>query len=131
MAKDYSKFAAELYRDLLLFFAVVFFTCVVGVIELLPELEKINGLFSWSWLALTVLYFGLVVGIEYSMDRCFWLYRRNKDVGKKSGYGFVYPELEGWVQRVFRKIVYLEGVLIVGITIEFIILYLVKIGMLH
>ena len=128
MAKDRGQFAAELYRELLLFFAVVFFTCVVGIIELLPELEKTNGLFSWSWLAISVLYFGLLLGIDYSLDRCFFLYKQNKTFGGE--FGFNFPGLEGLVQKIFRKINYLELSLVTIITLEFVFLYIVKIGLL-
>lgn len=127
MAKD-KKFVAELFRDLLLFFAVIFFTCVVGIIGLLPEFEETNGLLSWSTIVISVLYFGLLVGIDYSLDRCFFLYKQNKAYGGE--FGFKYPELEGLL-KIFKETKYLEGLLITGITVVFFLLFLVKIGILH
>ena len=57
------------------------------------------------------------------------LYKLNKIFGGK--FGFNYPELEGLVKKIFKKTEYLDGFLIVGITFVFIMLYLVKLGVLH
>ena len=129
MVEEYQKLSAEFFREMLLFFAVIFFTCVVGIIELLPEFEKTDGLLSWSTMVISVLYFGLLIGIDYSLDRCFWLYKQNKVRG--GIFGFKYPELEGLVQKIFKKLEYLEWFLIVAITLVFFLLYLVEIGILH
>lgn len=58
---------ADFLKDFILFFAVLFFTCVVGIIELLPEFETVNGLFTWSWFAISFLYFSLLLGVDYSV----------------------------------------------------------------
>ena len=128
MTENYRKHWAEFYREILLFFAILFFTCVVGIIELLPELEKINGLLSWSCLALSSLYFGLVIGVDYSLDRCFLLYKQNKAYGGK--FAFVYPELEVYVKKIFKKVEILEGFLLVIVSLVLVLLYFVKIGLL-
>lgn len=122
---------AVFYREVMIFFAVLFFTCVVGLIELLPQLEKPNGLLSWSWLLMSSLYFVLVVGIDYSLGKCFWLYRENRAFREKLHVGFYYPDIEFLVQKIFKKLKYLEGFLIAVITLFYILLYLVKIGILH
>jgi len=122
---------AAFYREFMIFFAVLFFTCMVGLIELLPQLEKPNGLLNWSWLLMSSLYFGLVIGIDYSLEKCFWLYRVNRTFRETINVGFYYPDIEFLVQKIFKKLKYLEGFLIAVITLFFILLYLVKIGILH
>lgn len=122
---------AVFYREILIFFAVLFFTCVVGIIELLPQLEEINGLLSWNWLLISSVYFGLLAGIDYSVKKCFWLYRENRTLREKFGVGFYYPDIEFLVERIFKKLENLEGFLIAVITLVFFLLYLVKIGILH
>jgi hypothetical protein len=126
--EEKDKRLADFYREFMLFFAVLFFTCMIGIITLLPELKNTNGLLSWGWLSISVLYFGLLSGIGYSLHKCFYLYKLNKIFGGK--FGFNYPELEGLVKKIFKKTEYLDGFLIVGITFVFIILYLVKLGVL-
>jgi hypothetical protein len=121
---------AVFYREVLIFFAVLFFTCVVGLIELLPQLETTNGLLSWSWLLMSCLYFGLVVGVDYSLDKCFRLYQVNRWFRERLRVGFYYPDIEFLVQKIFKKFEYLEEFLIVVITLFFVLLYLVKIGIL-
>jgi len=121
---------AAFYREMLIFFAVLFFTCVVGLIELLPQLETTNVLLSWNWLLMSFLYFALVVGIDYSLEKCFWLYRVNRRL-EAFHVGFRYPDIDFLVQKIFKKYEYLEGFLIAVITLFFILLYLVKIGILH
>ncbi len=58
-----------IFIEFFLFFAVLFFTCVVGIITLLPELEKIKGVFGGF--ANSLLYFGLLLGVDYSVYKFF------------------------------------------------------------
>lgn len=127
MANEDAKFGAEVLREFAIFFAVLFLTCVVGIIELLPEIEKINGLFSWT--SVSTIYFGLLFGIVYSMDKCFWLYKQNRMFSGKFGYN--YPEIEYFILKIFKTDKNLEGFLIAVIALVFFILYLVKIGLLQ
>lgn len=125
---------AVFYREMILFFAVLFFTCVVGIIGLLPQLEEINGLLSWNWLLMSFVYFGLLFGIDYSVKKFFWLYRENRRLREAfniMGIGFFYPDVDFFVQRIFKKLENLERFLIIVITLVFFLLYLVKIGILH
>lgn len=41
-----ADFRSGLLRDFVIFFAVLFLTCVVGIIELLAEFDRINGFFG-------------------------------------------------------------------------------------
>ena len=121
--EEVTKYRAEVLREFSIFFAVLFFTCVVGIIELLPEFEKISGVFGR--IAISAIYFGLLAGIIFSIDRCFWLYEQNKSLAGK--YGFNFPQIEPF--HTMGKSI--ERLLIVGILVVFITLYLVKIGLLQ
>lgn len=124
------RYGAEMFRDFLLFFGVLFFTCVVGIIGLLPEFEKTNGLLSGSWLVISIIYFGLLFGICYSIHKCFFIYWEIKTFAGR--YGFRYPEIESIIQRFFKKNPkYLEGFLIFGFALVFFLLYMVKIGLIR
>lgn len=125
-----AKHWADFYREFLIFFAIVFFTCVVGIIELLPEFENINTIISWRWFVVSLVYFGLLSGILYSLDKCFWLYGRNKIHG--GNFAFLYPELEGGiVQKIFKKLNHFRLFLLFAILIVFILFYFVKVGVLY
>ena len=120
--KDRTR-VAESLREFSIFFAVIFLTCVVGIIELLPELDMIDGVFGW--ISVSAIYFGLLAGIVFSTHACFWLYAQNRRIAGR--YGFYFPAIEPFHTK--GKIY--EGVLIVGIVLVFITLYLVKIGFLR
>ena len=127
MTNEDAEFRAELLREFAIFFAVLFLTCVVGIIELLSEFEKINGLFGW--ISISSIYFGLLFGIVYSMDKCFWLYEQNRMFSGKFGYN--YPDIEYFILKIFKSDKNLEGFLVAVVTLIFIMLYLVKIGLLR
>jgi hypothetical protein len=117
VSKKWKEVETEFYFELLVFFAALFFTCVVGIIELLPELENINGLFSS--IAFTVLYAGLVAGIDVSIGFFFWLYKGH----------FRFPLFES-IAKFFRGIHNVRNLLLFLVSSEFVLLYLVKIGIL-
>jgi hypothetical protein len=124
------KRIADFLREFMIFFAVLFFTCVVGIIELLPEFESINGLFTWSWFAVSFLYFGLLLGVDYSVYVCFNLYEENKWVREHYGVGFFFPDLEKLIRLVFKKLRRLQLFTVAIVTFVFVLMYLVKIGLL-
>ena len=117
------RLRGEVLREFSIFFAVLFLTCIVGIIELLPEFDKIHGN-VWLGGSLSAIYFGLLAGIIFSIDKCFWLYEQNKRLAGE--FGFNFPEIEPFYLKG-KKI---ERLLIVGILVTFFILYLVKIGFL-
>jgi len=117
------KFVTQLLREFIIFFAVMFFTCTVGIIELLPEFDKIDGIFGW--IAISTIYFGLLAGIIFSIDKCFWLYEQNKRFAGKLGFNF--PEIEPFYLKGER----VRRLLIIVILLVFIMLYLVKIHILQ
>lgn len=123
MEERRKEFTASLLRDFSIFFAVLFFTCVVGIVELLPEFEKINGILSW--ICISTIYFGLLTGVVFSIQRCFWLYEQNKRFAGALGFNF--PEIEPFDS--FGKII--EYPLITGVLLTFFVLYLVKVGLLR
>lgn len=129
MTSEGDKYAAELFREFILFYSVLFFTCVVGLIGLLPEFEKTKGFVSWSCLVISIVYFGLLFGIDYSMHKYFFIYRKNRELSGR--FAFEYPEIEYLADKLFKNQKYLELFLIAGTTLVFILLYLVKIGVLQ
>ena len=117
------RLAGEVLREFSIFFAVLFLTCIVGIIELLPEFDKIHGN-VWLGGSLSAIYFGLLALMIFSIDKCFWLYEQNKRLTGE--FGFNFPEIEPFYLKG-KKI---ERLLIAGILVTFFILYLVKIGFL-
>ena len=117
------KFKAETLRDFSIFFAVLLFTGIVGIIELLSEFDKINGIFVL--ISISGIYFGLLGVILFSIDKFFMLYKQNR--GLKSGYNFYEIEIS-WYHIGEKK---LKRLMIIIILLFFILLYLVKIGLLN
>ncbi len=74
-----ARLIVEGNRDFLVFYVVLFFTCVVGIIELLSEFDNVDRKFSKKGddekIALTLLYLFLVAGIFFSISQCWNVYR--------------------------------------------------------
>ena len=125
--EEEKKRIADFFREFIVFFAGLFFTCVVGIIELLPELEKINGVFSG--LAFSLLYFGLLLGVNYSVYKFFQFYEYNKNLVKKHGRGFSSHDID-YLARIFKNSKNLQWLILVLTTFVFVLLYLVKLGII-
>ena len=122
LKEEYSKSIAELLRDFTIFFAVLVFTCIVGIIELLPELEKVSG--SFGFISLTFLYFVLLLGIVFSIIICFRLYDKNKT------YSGIFTYIFNEIEYLRKKGIPVKWLLIIIAIALFTIIYLVKIGIL-
>ena len=48
-----SKELPSHYRDFILFYSVLFFTCLIGIIELLPEFESLKSVVTWHGFSLS------------------------------------------------------------------------------
>ncbi len=142
--KEKYKPLSDFYREMILFFAVLFFTCLIGTITTLPILQHPYGLLSWGWLSLSVLYLGLVLGIDFSLYNCFYLYEINRQFRESGVGGFYFPlidniaiSIQKLIQKISEKFTYKQGLLIIAwfliavITLVFFLLYLVKLGVLH
>jgi len=105
-----------------IFFAAMLFTCAVGIIELLPEFEKIKGIFGFT--SVSALYFGLLIGIIFSMSEFFYLFKKNEEKIKTD---FPFSRVEYFYQhaKIIKLLFYIIFLLI------FIMLYFVKIGCLQ
>ncbi len=109
-----------------IFFAVMLLTCVVGIIELLPEFNTIKGMFGS--ISVSMLYFAFLIGIFFSMTQLFLLLKANKtkiNEIKKSDVAFSQIEFFYKHPKPIQVVIYAVFLLI------FIILYLVKIGCLQ
>ncbi|MCW4012137.1 MAG: hypothetical protein NWF07_04000 [Candidatus Bathyarchaeota archaeon] len=77
------EFRVENNVNYLTFWATVFLTCFIGIIELLPELKKI----SWYFGGLSILYFILVIGMCLSIDGCIRIYGENVHFWREGYFG--------------------------------------------
>ena len=119
------KHNAELV-EFTIFFAVMLLTCVVGIIELLPEFDKIKGMFGFA--SVSTLYFVFLIGIFFSTIEFFWTIEKNEDKieeMKKRGVAFSQIEFFYDHTKLIKILFYITFLLI------FITLYFVKIGFLQ
>ena len=70
MSEETAKFVFSTSREFLIFWAVLFFTCLVGIIELLSEVKHPFN-HSCCDCFIFALYLGLVVGMVLSVFQCF------------------------------------------------------------
>lgn len=71
-----AKFIAGINRDFIIFWAILFFTCVVGIIELLGHIDDFIKNRTHETL-IAILYFSLVAGIICSVFQAWNIYRIN------------------------------------------------------
>lgn len=62
------------------FWAITFLTCIVGIFELLPELERWNEKNKIHKIVVGVLYFVLLMGATLFLERCISYYRTLRPV---------------------------------------------------
>jgi hypothetical protein len=72
LEKNDLVFRLEALRDLVLFYAVLFFTCVIGIIELLPEIKQDSK--KWFQILVGILYFGLVSIFDFCVFRVWGIF---------------------------------------------------------
>ena len=109
-----------------LFFAVMLFTCVVGIIELLPEFDNINGMFGS--ISVSALYFAFLVGIFFSMGEFFYLLKKNKiKIMAMKERSIAFSQIE----RFYNHPTLIELLFYITFLLIFITLYFVKIGCLQ
>ena len=141
LSKEDAKFLAETYREFIIFYAVLFFTCVVGIIELLPQVEKWTfdfGLRFWTFdLPLCLLYFlGFLLGIIISIHECFDIYRKSAKLTRSGQLGYGVKEYVKEHPTIIdhfiltKKGTIIEVVLIIGVLSIFTLLYFSKICLL-
>ena len=70
-----ARLIVEGNRDFLVFYIVLLFTCVMGIIELLPELNEFHCKKTDLKVILTLMYLILVAGILFSTYQCWHVYR--------------------------------------------------------
>lgn len=87
--KEADKFRLQLLRDIMLFYGVLIFTCVLGMIELIPELKPLP---SSELPLVTIIYFGLLFGLIYSFSRCWDIYKESIELTVNLGKEYLkYP----------------------------------------
>ena len=143
-AKEYAKLAVEFNRDMLVFWALLFFTCVVGIIELLPQIKEqpisnigLPGIdLRNEQTYISVIYFGLLGGMIFSILNSFRIYRDSKKLvlaGELGEDSKKYAEKNfTWIGRLILTRIDKPAEILVAIPIfvSFTLLYCVRIGLL-
>jgi nicotinamide riboside transporter PnuC len=78
--EDSARLQQEINRDALIFWAVLVFTCVVGIIGLLPQIHSASLLSVSGVLqvCLAIIYLGLLIGMLFSIWRVVETYKENR-----------------------------------------------------
>jgi hypothetical protein len=79
--------------DFLIFHGTLFIACVVGIIELLPELKKAR---NWEKILFSLLYFVFVGGISLSFSRACEILRENYGIISS---GIIGTDIRNWSQQ--------------------------------
>ena len=137
MAEAEGRSIVELLHGTLLFYAVIFLTCMVGIIELLPEIDGSMKIVNCPCLTLegkllTALYFVLTLGLNFSISRCFNLYRRMVSYIAEGHAGEVMRNFQTNNVGIVRHFLspYIEAIVIVVNVVFLIMLYFVRIGVI-
>ena len=147
LSKEDARFKAETNRDFLIFWAVLFFSCVVAIIELLPQIcrqsfavQKLSARIVMRVLRnkntyLSIIYFGLLFGIALSIYSGFKTYGESAELtfSGEIGEGYkhyviLHPSLYDIYVMPYAEAC--KWVLIIGALVVFGLLYCVKIGIL-
>ena len=138
--EEWVKMRLEGNSSFLTFWAILFFTCVVGVIELLPEVKSLwqTG-DSVLFILISGLYASLIVGMWLCIYSCVRIIRENVNfiLDGRLGKEFIehaknYPTISDKLlcdqdRRVRKRI---ELYLSITIGVCFTLLYLAKVGLL-
>jgi hypothetical protein len=128
--EDSAKLIVEHRREMMIFWAVLVLTCVVGIIELLPE---IGQPFNVQQGCLFIIYFVLLLGMCFSIWRVFAIYRQIRSLALSGELGTKVQETAKNELTFFDKIMdwsrcrYFEILLIALAIIVFGLLYFAKI----
>ncbi|MCJ7608158.1 hypothetical protein MUP00_00610 [Candidatus Bathyarchaeota archaeon] len=128
-----SRYIFSVSREFLTFWGVMFFTGVVGIVELLPEIDYGSHSVQYSFFG-TLLHFGLVALMILSLRNCFRIVKDSSRLTREGALGEDYRkfalEHPSDVDNMFFK----DGVfqswranlLQVGVVIFFTLLFLAK-----
>ncbi len=81
----------------------------------------------FSWLSLTLLYSGLLAGVDYSVFKFFEMYTWNRELANRSEYGFYSRDIELLI-KIFKKP---DLLFILLIDFVFALIYFVKLHWLY
>jgi hypothetical protein len=126
------RYREEINRDYLIFWAVLFFTCLVGIIGLLSFIHENLSIELLGKFDVYVIYFVLLAGILLSFSRCVNIMREGKALTENGilGVGFrEYVEANDTFTKIYINI-WVEIIFLFGIFLVFETLYFVLIGWL-
>jgi predicted RND superfamily exporter protein len=137
--EESAKLILENNRDTMIFWAVLVFTCVVGIIGLLPEINSIKSLTLRAIIqqaCLFIIYVALLAGMLYSVYRFLKIYgesrelalsgRLGREIKNKANNKSTY--LDKFIDYKWRMPISILVIIIV--IIVFSLLYLTKIGLI-
>lgn len=140
--QEHLKMRVETNREILVFWAILIFTCVVGIIELLPEIDE-QKFSDGLTISLTnaqsyvfLIYFGLLIGMVVSTHSAFSRYRESNKLVLEGKLGEELKEYAKahptWVDKIIRSKAdwFIESILVVLALFVFTCLYCVKLGLL-
>ncbi len=128
--QDY-RFIVEHHREMMIFWAVLVFTFLVGIIELLPQVEPPLGTYQEI---LFVVYFALLLGMCFSVLRVFEIYREIRSLALLRHLGTVVQNYADIKRTRFDRIIDWSPhsefeFSIVGLSLViFVLLYCAKMG---
>jgi hypothetical protein len=125
------KFIVEHLRDMMIFWAVLVLTFLLGIIELLPEIGQPFNVYQ-GWLL--IIYFVLLLGMCFSTLRVFNVYREIREYALLGKLGQIVKDHAENRKTLFDRIIDLSPCMefemsIVALSvIVFVSLYLAKAG---
>jgi hypothetical protein len=126
------KFIVEHLREMMIFWAVLVLTFLLGIIELLPEIKQpFNAYQGW----LFIIYFTLLFGMCFSVFRVFSVYREIREYALSGKLGQILKDHAENRKTLFDRIIDLspckefEMSIIALSIIVFVSLYLAKISL--
>jgi hypothetical protein len=136
--KEPAKIRAETYRDTLIFWAVLVFTCVVGIIALLPEINIISNLSLSAiiqQICLGIIYFALLGVMVFSIWRVLGVYKDGRELALSGSLGKAIERqaktnrtsMDKFIDR--RRHMLVSKIAISFMFIVFVLLYLTKTGL--
>jgi L-asparagine transporter-like permease len=123
--------------EVLVFYGALFFTCVVGIIELLPEFDnwlRYDGCMAILFqTALSLLYFGLLIGVILSFHLFLRFYKmRSSELPSSVIVRQFLSTRMKWIYMAVISFVFISMYLVKGelsiITMSFVFLFIIFVG---
>jgi len=132
-ANESAKFKAEINRDFLIFWAIIFFTCITGIIALLQHLKTVQT--GTERALFLILYFGLVLGVLVSMTTSWNIIRESQEFTRRGLLGLDFQQYMQKNKSMFELLSFENtlwwGSIVISVGIFLQSLYFAAIGWLR